>query len=109
MSTEATLAHHLQALTEGIEAILSDYTEESILFTSNGVKRGLDGVRTHFEGFIKNYSPPKLFEALKFLRKDIEGEVAYTIWTAEPYIKMGTDTFVVREGKILVHTFATLS
>jgi len=106
MSTEATLAHHLQALTEGIEAILSDYT--SILFTSNGVKRGLDGVQTHFEGFIKN-SPPKLFEALKFLRKDIEGEVAYTIWTAEPDIKMGTDTFVVREGKILVHTFATLS
>ena len=108
MSTEATLAHHLQALTEGIEAILSDYTEESILFTSNGVKRGLVGVRTHFEGFIKN-SRPELFEALKFLRKDIEGEVAYTIWTAEPYIKMGTDTFVVREGKILVHTVATLS
>jgi len=108
MSTEATLAHHLQAFAEGIEAILSDYTEESILFTPNGVIRGLDELRTFFEGFIKN-SPPELFEALKFLRQDIEGEVAYTIWKAEPYIKMATDTFVVREGKILVHTVATLS
>jgi ketosteroid isomerase-like protein len=108
MSTEATLAHHLQAFAEGIEAILSDYTEESILFTPNGVIRGLDELRTFFEGFIKN-SPPELFEALKFLRQDIEGEVAYTVWKAEPYIKMATDTFVVREGKILVQTVATLS
>lgn len=108
MSTEATLAHHLQAFAEGIEAILSDYTEESIVFTPNGVIRGLDKLRTFFDGFIKN-SPPELFEAVKFLRKDIEGEVAYTVWKAEPYIKMATDTFVVREGKILVQTVTTLS
>ena len=33
--TQATLAHHLQALGEGIDAILNDYTEDSILFSPN--------------------------------------------------------------------------
>ena len=49
--------------------------------------RGINELRTFFDGFIKN-SPPELFEALKFLRQDIEGEAAYIVWKAEPYIKM---------------------
>jgi len=108
MSTEATLAHHLRAFGDGVDAILSDYTEESVLFTPDGVVRGLDQLRAFFDGFMKN-SPSELFEALTFLRQDIEGEVAYIVWKAEPYIKMATDTFVVRDGKILVQTFAALS
>jgi len=108
MSTEAVLVHHLQAFGEGVDAILSDYTEESVLITPDGVVRGIDELRTFFDGFIKN-SPPELFEAFKFLRQDIEGEVAYILWKAEPYIKMATDTFVIRDGKILVQTFAALS
>ena len=46
MSTEATLAHHLQAFGEGLDALLSDYTEESVLFTPNGMVRGIDELRT---------------------------------------------------------------
>ena len=51
--TEATLGHHLQALTvKDIEAVLSDYSEESILFTPNGVITGLDQLRGFFTQFI---------------------------------------------------------
>ena len=107
MSTEAVLAHHLQAFSEGVDAVLSDYTEESVLFTPNGAVRGIDELRTFFGAFIDN-SPPELFEAFTILRQDIEGEVAYIIWKAEPYIKMATDTFVIRDDKILAQTFASL-
>lgn len=38
-----------------------------------------------------------------------EGDVAYIVWSAETpaaRVPVGTDTFVVRNGKIVVHTFA---
>jgi len=108
MSTETTLIHHLQAFGEGVDAILSDYTEDSVLFTSNGLVRGLEGLRTFFEAFLKN-SPPELLAAVELTRQDVKGEVAYIIWKAEPYIKMATDTFVIRNGKIMVQTFVAFS
>lgn len=103
--TEATLAHHLQSLGAGIDALLSDYTEDSILFTPNGPVRGLDGLRAFFEAFIKNM-PPGMMEAFQMVRQDVEGETAYILWKAEPFAPLGTDTFVVRNGKIMVQTFA---
>ncbi len=30
----------------------------------------------------------------------------YIFWAAEPFAPLGTDTFVVRNGKIMAHTFA---
>jgi hypothetical protein len=39
----------------------------------------------------------------------MEGEIAFITWTAETAdntYEFGTDTFVVRDGKILVQTFA---
>lgn len=105
MSTEATLAHHLQSISEGVEAIMSDYTEQSILFTPGGPLRGLQAIRSFFENFL-NSSPPELLEAITLVRQDIDGEIAYIIWKAEPYIAYATDTFVIRNGKILTQTFA---
>ncbi len=103
--TQATLAHHLQALGQGTDAILSDYTENSILFTPNGPVRGLGELRTFFETFISNL-PPGMMEAFEMVRQDVDGEIAYVLWKAEPFAPLGTDTFVVRNGKIMVQTFA---
>jgi len=41
--------------------------------------------------------------------QEVHGDVAYIVWEAETprfSILMGTDTFVVRNGKIAVQTFA---
>ena len=40
------------------------------------------------------------------VRQDLEGEMAYIVWKAEPFIPMATDTFVIRDGKIVVQTYA---
>jgi hypothetical protein len=42
------------------------------------------------------------------LRQEIVGEVAYILWERKPQISRATDTFVVRNGKILVQTFAVM-
>jgi ketosteroid isomerase-like protein len=108
MLTEATLKHHLQAFSQGVDAILSDYTDDSVLFTPDGPVRGLERLRAFFDGFIRN-SPPDLLDAVRLIRQDVDGEVAYLVWKAEPYITMATDTFVIRNGKIMVQTFVALS
>ena len=106
MSTEDTLGHHLQAFSEGVDAIMEDYTPDSVLFTPDGLLKGLDSIRAFFHGFLTN-SPPELLRALKMVRQDVHGEVAYIVWSAEPYIPFASDTFVVRDGKIRAQTFAT--
>lgn len=108
MTTAATLAHHLQAITESIDAVLSDYSEESVLFTQSGPVVGLAGIRAFYERFIGD-APPALIAALAVVRQDVHGEVAYLIWKAEPFVTLATDTFVIREGKIAAKSFVMLA
>lgn len=109
MTIEAALAHHLQTILErNISGIVSDYTEESVLFTQGGVILGLEGIRAFYEHFLGD-APPELFAALQIVRQDFYGEVAYLIWKAEPFVALATDTFVVRDGKIVAQTFVMLA
>jgi ketosteroid isomerase-like protein len=109
MNTQATLVHHLQALGGGqLEAVLSDYSEESVIFTANGVFKGQNAIQLFFEATIKN-TPQGVMAAFTMIRQDIEGEVAYILWKAEPFIPLATDTFVVRNGKIMAKTFTAFT
>ncbi len=107
MSTEATLARHLQAFTQDVDTIMRDYTDESVLLTPDGPLRGRDEIRTFFATFLSN-SPPELLQATTIVRQEIAGEVAYIVWKAEPFIPLATDTFLIRNDTILVQTFAAL-
>jgi hypothetical protein len=108
-TTEAILAHHLQSVSgKSMDGIMSDYTEESVLFTQTGPLVGLVEIRAFFERFLGD-APPELLAALQIVRQDIHHEVAYLIWKAEPFISLATDTFVVRDGKIAVQTFVMLA
>ena len=107
MSTQATLEHHLQALSQGVDAIMTDYTERSVLFTPQGPLHGLGPIRGFFTAFLDG-SPPELIQALSLLRLDVHEDVAYILWKAEPFIPLAMDTFVVRDDRILVQTFAAL-
>jgi hypothetical protein len=103
--TRAVLDHHIQALGEGFDALLSDYAEDAVVFTPNGPVHGPVAIRAFFEAFFASL-PPDLLPALKIIRQDVDGEIAYQNWTAEPYVPLGTDTFVVRDGQIKVQTWS---
>ena len=108
VSTEATLARHLRAFAEGIDAIMSDYTEDSVLFTQDAVFRGLGAIRFFFDGVLTN-APPELVPAMRLVRQEIAGDVAFIIWNADPFIPLASDTFVIRGGKILAQSFVVLA
>ncbi len=106
MTTDEILDHHLKAFDDGdVDEILTAYDEASILITPQEVACGPVPIRRLFEMFLTEVLPPgSKFEVL--VRHVVDG-TAYIVWKAESekyLFEMGTDTFVVRDGKIAVQT-----
>ena len=106
LTTEEVLNHHLSAIGDAdLEEILTDYTEESALILGKDVIRGIDSIRPLFKRFVTEVVPPG--SHFEISSKEIQGDVAYIVWNAESEkfkISLGTDTFIIREGKILIQT-----
>jgi ketosteroid isomerase-like protein len=109
MSTtvEQTLMHHLTAFgNNNLDEILKDYTEESVIMTPNGSKKGLAEIREFFKEFFHVIPTGSSFS---MNQKIIDGNVAYIAWASKSNIAeipMGTDTFVFDGDKIQYHTVA---
>jgi len=108
MFPSQTLAHHLDSLAVGdLEAIMGDYDDEAVLITPDGPLRGHEQIRRLFSKIVTNMLPPG--SDFEVLRVEIEGDVAYTVWRgSSEYFNflIGTDTFIIRSGKIVCQTFA---
>ncbi len=102
--TVAVMTAHVQALGQGIDDIMRHYTEDSVVFAPEGPCQGLDQIRAYYETFLAT-RPDTFLKRFTIVRQDVIGEVAYVIWKAQPFVRVGTDTFVVRDGKIALNTF----
>ncbi len=106
--TTTILNHHLSSFAKGdIDEIMKDYSEQSILFTPDGMFEGVESIKNLFSNFIPNYLPPD--SDFKMIRQDVKGQTAYIVWSAESKnyrFPLGTDTFFIKDGKIIVQTFA---
>lgn len=108
LSTQAVLEHHLEAFYEGIDAVMDDFSDESVIITSEATYRGLAEIRAFFTALIEGL-PEGFDEAVKISRQEVVGEVAFLVWEAKPWFPFCTDTFVVRNGKIAYQTFAAVT
>ena len=106
-TTQQILDHHLKAFGEGdLDGILEDYTDASLLFTPDGILRGPSEMRPLFEAFFAEFAKPGASFEMK--KQSVEGETAYIVWSAETadnVYELATDTFTIREGKIVAQTF----
>lgn len=110
LATETVVRGHLQAFLEqkGIDAILDDYDEKACFLSEERTYRGKREIQDFFEQFMAGLPPQAIGHfALRSLR--VAGEVAYITWSVGRELPLGTDTFVVREGKIVSQTFAMYS
>ena len=104
-TTESVLQHHVRALmSRDLDEILKDYCEESILCSPMGTSKGLKSIRESFKAALGMLTPQAMGN-MKTSKQDINGEYAYVVWTALPTVKLGSDTFHVRNGVILLQTF----
>jgi ketosteroid isomerase-like protein len=106
-STTDVLDHHLKAFDQGdLNGVLSDYAPDAIFFTKDGALKGVDAIRPLFEALIAEFGKPGATFNMK--QQVVEGDYAYILWTAETadnIYELATDTFVVREGKIVAQSF----
>ncbi len=103
---ESTITNHLAAFfLKSVEGVVRDYTEESVLIVPHATLRGLSEIRRFFAAFIGGL-PAGFLESFKMHRQELVGDVGYIVWEASPWVRLATDTFVVRDGKIMMQTFA---
>ncbi|MAF48982.1 MAG: nuclear transport factor 2 family protein [Rhodospirillales bacterium] len=107
-STEDVLNHHLTCFGAGdMEGVLADYTEESVMEVPDARLQGLDALRAAFTAFFADFG--KGTPSFEMLRSSVNGEFAYIFWKAQTEdndYHIGSDTFVIRDGKIVYQTFA---
>jgi len=107
-STKDVLDHHITSFGEGnLAGILSDYAPDAVLFTPTGPLKGVDAIGQWFEALLAEFEKPGTAFSMK--HTSVEGDYAYVLWTAETadnVYELGTDTLVVRDGKILAQSFA---
>ncbi len=106
-STKDIIDHHLTAFGErDLEGVLSDYAPSAVFFTPQGPLRGPDAIRPLFQGLIAEFGKPGATFNMK--QQFCQGDFAYIVWsgeTADNVYELGTDTFVVRQGKIVAQSF----
>lgn len=108
VSTKAVLDHHLKCFGESdLEGILSDYAPDVVVFTPDTTFRGVDAIKPLFQAFFVEFGKPGA--AFEMKRESVEGDYAYIVWaaeTADNIYEIGSDTFVIRNGKIVAQSFA---
>ena len=109
-SPEAIVMHHLSALNSGdLDAAVAVYADSAIFITPDGETKGKTTIHKMLAGVLANVrgggtGPRALFDVK---RKYFTKAIGYIVWTqnaGSPEEVQGSDTFVVRRGKIILQT-----
>ena len=106
-ATEAVVRNHLQTFLEqkGIAAIVNDYDDTARLFSEAKIYHGKQEIHGFFSEFIDSL-PAGAIDQFALKSMQVDGNIAYITWQVGSAIPLGTDTFVVDDGKIICQTFA---
>lgn len=110
-TTQSVLDHHWETFVNNdLEGVMEDYSEESILVTPDATYRGLEEIR---QNFINAFLAFPTQESKLILTKSIaEKDIGYILWEAETpefTLTYATDTFIIRDGKIIRQTYAGMA
>jgi len=108
-STTEVVNRHLKYFGQAdLQGVLSDYAPDVVMFTPDGTFKGPDAIRPLFQALIAEFSKPGASFNMKV--ESVDGDYAYIVWsaeTAENVYQVATDTFVVRNGKIVAQSFTS--
>jgi hypothetical protein len=102
------LTHHLSSFqANDLDALMSDYTDESMLMTVDATYEGMTEIRGFFAAMIAQF--PTESTRLELDKMTVVDDLLFIVWHAStPTVKvaLGTDTLLIRQGKIHRQTFA---
>jgi hypothetical protein len=104
MTTREVFDRHQRHQLDGdLDAILGDYDPDAIVATPDGIGSGRDHIRKNYEQVLPLLGSLELTPSI-----EVQGEVLYLTFRAHRDGKdelLGTDTFVIRDDLIQLHTF----
>jgi ketosteroid isomerase-like protein len=105
--TETVVRNHLEAFLKqkGVAAIVADYEEDARFFTESLIYQGKQDISGFFVNFIASL-PSGAIDQFTLRSLLVDRNIAYITWSVGSDIPLGTDTFVVTNGKIVSQTFA---
>jgi ketosteroid isomerase-like protein len=100
MSTESIVDHHMESLLAGdVDEVMKDYADDAVMITAGmGVAEGTEALHTAF-----SMIPTEMFAGFEITEQVVSGETAMVTWKSDA-LSFGTDTFVIRDGKIVAQT-----
>jgi limonene-1,2-epoxide hydrolase len=103
VTAQTTVEHHLEAFRKNdIDEIMEDFTEQSEVWTPEGAIIGLEAISSFFSYAFTLF--PKDSTRLDIKQMIVKENKAYIVWNAESAIinvPIGTDSFEIKDGKIL--------
>lgn len=109
--TREVLDHHWETfVANDLEGVMEDYTEESVLITPDATYVGLDEIRQNFINAFMAF--PADAGKLTLNQSEVVKDVGYILWEAdvpEFNLTYATDSFIIRNGKIIRQTYAGVS
>ena len=106
-STEQLLDRHLDCFGRGdLDGFVADYSSAAVMFTPFGPVKGPDAIRSLFETIFMEFRKPGTTFSLE--HRSVDGDYAYILWraeTADNIYEAVADTFVMRNGQIVLHSF----
>ncbi|MEX2234223.1 MAG: nuclear transport factor 2 family protein [Cyclobacteriaceae bacterium] len=109
--TKEILDHHWVAFQNNdLEETMKDYTEESVLITPNATYTGLEEIENNFVNAFKAF--PKDSTTFTLDKSIVVKDVGYILWRSKTptfTLSYATDTFIIREGKIIRQTYAGMA
>jgi hypothetical protein len=107
-TTQNILDQHLKSFGENdLKGVLADYSPDALFFIPGTMLKGPDSIKPFFETLLSEFAKPGASFSMQ--HQCVESEYAYILWSAETAdnsYEAATDTFVVREGKIVAQSFA---
>jgi len=109
MPTTSDIVHqHLKCFYEkDLDGVVADYASDAVLFIPGGPLRGPAAIKPFFQTLVSEFSKPGARFSMQ--EQHADGDYAYILWnaeTADNTYEAATDTFIVRNGKIVAQSFA---
>jgi ketosteroid isomerase-like protein len=113
-NVETIIAHHLASAQRGdVDSVMTDYAADAVLITPDTAITGKRAIRAVFQRLVGgNSAPGGSPGALRVQKQVFKGNVGYLLWVQHagtPDEVHGSDTFFIRDGKIIAQTVAMLS
>lgn len=103
-ATAAVWQRHLEsALSGDIDAVMSDFSDHSVIVTADGVLEGKAAIRAFFEAFLAD-SSPEVNETITVNSHTVHDRVVVFNFTIGAAARTVHDTALIEDGKIVALT-----